>query len=108
MCEKHLELQAEYYCVKDDEYLCHKCTLLNHKDHEIKDAKDVSQVDKIKNLIEINKLILEGLSEKTAIFISNLDTLETILTLNKVFNAKELKDWLQSSKKMAVTFVDFL
>ena len=65
MCEKHLDLQAEFYCVKDDEYLCYKCTLLSHKDHEIKDAKDVPHTEKIKSLIEVNKLIIDSLDKKT-------------------------------------------
>ena len=65
MCEKHADLQAEFYCVKDDEYLCYKCTLLNHKEHEIKDAKDVPHTEKIQNLIDVNKLILENVAQKT-------------------------------------------
>ena len=62
MCEKHPELLAEFFCVKDEEYLCYKCTLKSHKDHEIKDAKDELQVEKIKSFIDVNILILESLS----------------------------------------------
>ena len=76
MCEKHTDLLAEFYCVKDDEYLCYKCTLLNHKDHEIKDAKDIPQTNKIQNLIDVHKLILESLALKTAIVKSNKENLE--------------------------------
>ena len=40
MCHLHDELEAEFYCAKDTEYMCYKCALLNHQGHEIKDAKD--------------------------------------------------------------------
>ena len=62
MCEKHPELQAELFCVKDEEYFCFKCALFSHRDHEIKDAKDIVHVKRIKSLIEVNNLILESLS----------------------------------------------
>ncbi len=71
MCDKHEKLVAEFYCVKDDQYLCYKCALLDHKDHDIKDSKEVPYVEKAQALIDVNKMILDALKVKAGIINSN-------------------------------------
>jgi len=41
LCEDHPDLVAEFYCKKDEVFLCYKCALLTHQGHEIKDAKEI-------------------------------------------------------------------
>ena len=47
--------------------MCSDCTFLSHNGHEIKKTKDFINTEKIQNLIDVNKLILQGLIQKTAI-----------------------------------------
>ena len=48
---------------------------MNHSKHDVKDAKDFPRTEKVKALIDVNGLIIQGLQDYIARFRNNSDTL---------------------------------
>ena len=64
MCDTHSDLAAEFFCVKDYEFVCYKCALVRHQGHEIKEAQDVNVESRVNALIEANEIIKVHLGEE--------------------------------------------
>ena len=96
----HPELPIEFLCSTDNTYLCCRCAILNHQQHQI---TQFDVIDKVKAALASNQTIVENLQVLMVKVLSNSEVLEQALGRKKRFSLEEFRQCLEQSEGVALS-----
>jgi len=111
-CSKHIDKQAQYYCLKEERPVCEMCCIVTCKSHEVEEIRDLSQKYK-DQLDQLTQKINDDVSKKGDLneFIQRADSLTAKLTDKEIDQIKKVEEYFdkleESLKEKRQEMVDY-